>query len=209
MSALIPRRAGGEDPERAHSELQQRPLSQAEYRALWEVRAAQWRARELAEELFGSVGYMALIGIAGKGHPRGLLHMEVPFESLGASPHRITVHVGGRARSHPHPGAPGVRHGPRKRVKVEFERIAVLGLGVMGGRLSVRWPPMPAHPSSPDGRPTLRSAMRPSRRASFPPRRINGRMPSPTSTWWCWGCHWSRRVSCWVRWGPQPPPTRS
>jgi hypothetical protein len=32
MSALIPRRAGGEDPERAHSELQQRPLSQAEYR---------------------------------------------------------------------------------------------------------------------------------------------------------------------------------
>jgi hypothetical protein len=87
MSALIPRRAGGEDPERAHSELQQRPLSQAEYRALWEVRAAQWRARELAEELFGSVGYMALIGIAGKGHPRGLLHMEVPFESLEA--HRL------------------------------------------------------------------------------------------------------------------------
>ena len=65
-----------------HPRLQQRPLSQAERRARWEVHAAQWRARELADAVFGSVTDMQLSGLRADGLVRGLLRLDVPFIDL-------------------------------------------------------------------------------------------------------------------------------
>jgi hypothetical protein len=82
MSVFLPERSGGGLPEPEHPRLQQRPLSTAERRARWEVRAAQWRAREIAETVFGDVGGGALIGLRSAGPLRGLLNLEVPFTDL-------------------------------------------------------------------------------------------------------------------------------
>ena len=57
-------------------------MSPAQRRARWEVRAAQWRARELAELVFGGVSRMGLSGLRGAGAMRGLLRLDVPFEDL-------------------------------------------------------------------------------------------------------------------------------
>ncbi|MDH3271496.1 MAG: hypothetical protein OEN56_09205 [Gemmatimonadota bacterium] len=81
MTAFLPRRPGS-GVEQDHPRLHQKPLSPAEQRARWEVRAAQWRARALAEAVFGRVGDMGLTGIRGKGPLRGLLRLDVPFEGL-------------------------------------------------------------------------------------------------------------------------------
>jgi hypothetical protein len=48
----------------------------------WEARAAQWRARELAESVFGGQVNARLSGRAGRQPFRGLLHLEVPFSDL-------------------------------------------------------------------------------------------------------------------------------
>jgi hypothetical protein len=82
VSAWIPGNARGEGPDPEHPQLRQRPLSPAEQRARWEVRAAQWRARELAENVFGSVSAMGLMGIRRQGPLRGLLRLDVPFADL-------------------------------------------------------------------------------------------------------------------------------
>lgn len=83
MTPLLPSRpTHGVDPD--HPRLHQRPPSRAEQRARWEVRAAQWRARELAEGIFGEVGDMRLTGLRGSGTLRGLLRLDVPFDDLGA-----------------------------------------------------------------------------------------------------------------------------
>jgi hypothetical protein len=82
MSAFLPGSPRGEGPDRNLPSLRQRPFSPAERKARWEVRAAQWRARELAEGCFGRVGAMGMIGIRPDGPLRGLLRMEVPFTDL-------------------------------------------------------------------------------------------------------------------------------
>ncbi len=82
MSGIVPRSAGGGGLEPEHPRLQQRPHSPAEQRARWEVRAAQWRARELAEAVFGSVSDSSLLGLRREGALRGLLHLQVPFLDL-------------------------------------------------------------------------------------------------------------------------------
>lgn len=81
---LLPEPLGshGGAPDHEHPRLLQRPLSPAERRARWEVRAAQWRARELAELVFGEVASSSLIGLRPHGPLRGLLELEVPFEGL-------------------------------------------------------------------------------------------------------------------------------
>lgn len=84
MSAFLPFRPPGSDSEQDHPRLQQRPLSPAERRARWEVRAAQWRARELAEAVFGDVRGMGMSGIRPDGPLRGLMRLDVPFEGLEA-----------------------------------------------------------------------------------------------------------------------------
>ena len=81
--SLIPQPASsGGAPELEHPRLLERPLSLAERRARWEVRAAQWRARELAESVFGEVGGISLLGMRPHGPLRGLLRLEVPFVDL-------------------------------------------------------------------------------------------------------------------------------
>ena len=82
MTAFLPGSARAVAGERDHPKLQQRPLSRAEQKARWEVRAAQWRARELAESIFGSVSDMGLTGLRSQGALRGLLRLGVPFEDL-------------------------------------------------------------------------------------------------------------------------------
>ena len=82
MSAFLPSRSPAVAPDRDDPRLQQRPLTPAERRARWEVRAAQWRARELAEDVFGEITDMGLIGIRPDGLLRGLMHLEVPFDDL-------------------------------------------------------------------------------------------------------------------------------
>lgn len=82
--SLLPEPAGSHTglPDAEHPRLLQRPLSLAERRARWEVRAAQWRARELAELVFGEVASTSLTGIRPRGPLRGLLELEVPFDGL-------------------------------------------------------------------------------------------------------------------------------
>jgi hypothetical protein len=48
----------------------------------WEARAAQWRARELAESVFGGQVNARLTGRAGRQPFRGMLYLEVPFHDL-------------------------------------------------------------------------------------------------------------------------------
>ena len=84
MSGFVPRRPEASDlSEGTHATLGQRPLSPAERRARWEVRAAQWRAREIAEAIFGRVSSTSLLGMRAEGGLRGLLRMDVPFDDLG------------------------------------------------------------------------------------------------------------------------------
>lgn len=56
----------------------------AESRARWEVRAAQWRALELASAVFGPGVRGTLTGVRSEGRLRGLLRLDVPFDSLEA-----------------------------------------------------------------------------------------------------------------------------
>jgi hypothetical protein len=87
--SLIPQPiAHGSLPEPEHPRLLQRPHSVAEARARWEVRAAQWRARAIAEAVFGRVGESSLVSIRPRGQLRGLLRLEVPFDDLGAHQER-------------------------------------------------------------------------------------------------------------------------
>jgi hypothetical protein len=84
MSAFIPSSAFGQGTDPDHPKLKQRPASPDEQRARWEVRAAQWRARELAEYVWGSVSVTGLTGIRSAGPMRGLLRLDVPFGDLDA-----------------------------------------------------------------------------------------------------------------------------
>ena len=84
MSAFLPRVAAGSPVQPEHPRLTSRPPSISEQRARWEVRAAQWRAREIAESVFGRVAGTALLGLRSDGPLRGLLHLEVPFRNLDA-----------------------------------------------------------------------------------------------------------------------------
>jgi hypothetical protein len=56
-------------------------LAAVQRRERWEARAAQWRARELAEAVFGGEVRARLVGPTPGGF-RGLLHLDVPFDGL-------------------------------------------------------------------------------------------------------------------------------
>ena len=82
MSAFISGYAEQNESSRDNPVLRQEPYSPSEQRNRWEVRAAQWRARELAQLVFGDVSDMGLSGIRGGGEMRGLLRLDVPFDDL-------------------------------------------------------------------------------------------------------------------------------
>ena len=82
MSAFISGYAEQNESSRDNPVLRQEPYSPSEQRKRWEVRAAQWRARELAQLVFGDVSDMGLSGIRGGGEMRGLLRLDVPFDDL-------------------------------------------------------------------------------------------------------------------------------
>ncbi len=81
MSDLVPRRPSGSGPEPEHARLVQADSREDRLRR-WEVRAAQWRACELAEASFGEGVETRLVSLRPHGRLRGLLRLDVPFDSL-------------------------------------------------------------------------------------------------------------------------------
>lgn len=82
MSALLPPFARGLEPDPEKREHVDHVLDQEERRRRWEVRAAHWRARALAEEVFHGVVETRLSGLRTGGGLRGLLHLDVTFRDL-------------------------------------------------------------------------------------------------------------------------------
>lgn len=91
MSAFLPPSGHGPSGEPDHPKLLQRDLEVDELRARWAVRAAQWRARELAEAVFGDGVESSLVGMRPAGPARGLLLLDVPFRD-------VETHRAGEAR---------------------------------------------------------------------------------------------------------------
>ncbi len=83
MSGLIARRPGGGEvrSDRPESHLLG-VRTEAERIGRWEVRAAQWRALELARSAFGAEARGSMIGLRHQGPMRGLMRLDVPFEDL-------------------------------------------------------------------------------------------------------------------------------
>ncbi|MEJ2203608.1 MAG: hypothetical protein P8170_05825 [Gemmatimonadota bacterium] len=83
MSSLIPLRPDGGDErsDRPDAPLQER-LTEEERLGRIEVRAAQWKAVELARMVFGQEVGVAMVGLRHRGPLRGLLRLDVPFDSL-------------------------------------------------------------------------------------------------------------------------------
>jgi len=82
MSTFLPRTAMWEEDNRPYPAQLERSLLQEERIQRWQVRAAQWRARELAEAVFGIGVHMSLVSLRHWGMLRGLLRLDVPFEDL-------------------------------------------------------------------------------------------------------------------------------
>jgi hypothetical protein len=84
MSSLIPMRpgGGGDRSDRPAPHLLQGVRSEAERLGRWEVRAAQWRALELARSVFGAEARGGMIGLRHHGPLRGLMLLDVPFDGI-------------------------------------------------------------------------------------------------------------------------------
>jgi hypothetical protein len=82
MSELIPGPPTPFVPEPEHAARQIDALTREERLRRWEVRAAQWRACELAVETFGEGVEASLVSLRTTGPLRGLLRLDVPFDSL-------------------------------------------------------------------------------------------------------------------------------
>ena len=78
----FPPRATAQSPDGDAQAQRQRAISLEEQHARWEVLAAQWRAHELAEAIFGRIKRTEMLGLRPTGPVRGLLHLEVPFTDL-------------------------------------------------------------------------------------------------------------------------------
>jgi hypothetical protein len=62
-----------------------------EERVRWGIRAAQWRALELAREVFGESAAIRLDAFPPRGAFRALVHLRVPFEDLDDHRERETI----------------------------------------------------------------------------------------------------------------------
>ena len=85
MSGIVPRRPwGGEErSDQPDTELQG-VRSEAEVLGRWQVRAAQYRALELARDTFGQATRGSMTAVRHQGGIRGLMQLEVPFQDLDA-----------------------------------------------------------------------------------------------------------------------------
>ena len=95
VNGLLPQVPGGGDrgPDLPEPRLQG-ILSDAERAARWEVRAAQWRALELARAAFGPEAEGELLGLRTRGALRGLLRVDVPFTDLESHRRREAAFLG-------------------------------------------------------------------------------------------------------------------
>ncbi len=95
MSALLPLRPDGQgqDGGRPDTSLLER-LTEERRTGRWEVRAAQWRALELARAAFGPGVRATLLGIRHRGSLRGLLKLDVPFTDLDIHREREAAFLG-------------------------------------------------------------------------------------------------------------------
>ena len=95
MSGFLPLRPSGGDGDGASPEPRLREiLTEEERAARWEVRAAHWRALELAHTAFGPDVHGTLLGIRTRGALRGLLQLDVPFTDLEAHRRREAAFLG-------------------------------------------------------------------------------------------------------------------
>lgn len=95
MSTLLPHPpGGGDDGLDLPQPRLQGVLTDAERAARWEVRAAQWRAMELAASAFGGEVRGTLLGLRTRGELRGLLKLDVPFAGLDAHRRREAAFLG-------------------------------------------------------------------------------------------------------------------
>jgi hypothetical protein len=82
VSEAFPRVGGSHRESRANTVHVDPTLAIEEVRRRWEARSAQWRARELAERIFGGEVEARLLGHGVRSSYRGLLHLDVPFTDL-------------------------------------------------------------------------------------------------------------------------------
>ena len=82
MNELVPSNLFGDLPASEWVRLHLQISEPAERRARKEVSAAAWRAREIAEVVFGRVSESSLIGLRSDGPLRGLMRLDVPFINL-------------------------------------------------------------------------------------------------------------------------------
>lgn len=82
MTAFLPRIAVPLEDDGPYATQLERSLFIEERLQRWEVRAAQWRAHELAQSAFGAGVHMSMTGLRHNGSLRGLLRLDVPFEDL-------------------------------------------------------------------------------------------------------------------------------
>lgn len=82
MNELFPSTGRRPEQDREWPEHVDPGLGLEAYRSRWETRAAQWRALELAESVFGGCVTTRLTGRTPRSTFRGLLHLQVPFAGL-------------------------------------------------------------------------------------------------------------------------------
>ena len=82
MTAFLPEAASWREDDQPYPALLERSLLREDQLLRWEVRAAQWRAHELAVAAFGPGIQMSLTGLRQHGELRGLLRLDVPFQDL-------------------------------------------------------------------------------------------------------------------------------
>ena len=99
MSAFLPRTAVWMEDNRPYPAQLDRTLQQEDQIQRWEVRAAQWRARELAEAVFGADVRMSLVSLRQRGNLRGLLRLDVAFEDLDSHLNREASFMAASSRS--------------------------------------------------------------------------------------------------------------
>jgi len=97
VSDLFPRRAGPMDHDSSEVVRIDPTIAVQESRQRWETRAAQWRARDLAELVFGGEVEARLSGRGSSQTFRGMLHLTVPFADLDTHRAREAVFLASAA----------------------------------------------------------------------------------------------------------------